>query len=124
MANKRKKKNYRWKLVGGPMYVDKRDKRYAGYVAEMKKTGVSPDETWSLDLTIALFVLPRLKLFKELTISYPCGMTMDGWYAELDKMIAAFELICSEKAFPTKDEQSKINAGLDSFRKYFEALWW
>ena len=119
-----RKNGHVWTHKGGPMCVGRDDGRYAEYREEQKKTGVSPDETWNLDVTIAEFVLPRLKLFKEKTIGVPCCFgTMEEWHAELDRMIRAFELMCDDKAFGS-ESQNEIDAGLDSFRKYFQALWW
>ena len=119
-----RKNGHVWTHKGGPMCVGRDDGRYAEYREEQKKTGVSPDETWNLDVTIAEFVLPRLKLFKEKTIGVPCCFgTMEEWHAELDRMIRAFELMCDDKAFGS-ESQKEIDAGLDSFRKYFQALWW
>lgn len=64
--------------------------------AELKKKGVyvNPRETWALDCTIAEFVLPRLKKFKKISLTYP-GIgeadTPEKWDAILDKMILAFQ---------------------------------
>lgn len=66
--------------------------------AELKKNGVyvNPKDLWNLDITIAEFVLPRLKKFKELTLTYPEfdeASTFKGWVETLDKMILAFQYI-------------------------------
>lgn len=112
-----------WKHQGGLMYVDKKDQRYDDYKKVQKETGVSPDETWNLDTTIAMFILPRIRMFKQQTIGVPCDFkSMDEWHAELDKMIVAFELLSGEECID--DRQEKIDKGLDAFRKYFQALWW
>lgn len=53
---------------------------------------------WSLDITIANFVLPRLKRFKKENIGYPGIDEMDTpekWDEALDKMILAFEYVIS-----------------------------
>ena len=113
-----------WTHKGGPMHVGKDDHRYAEYREEQKRTGVSPDETWNLDMTIAAFALPRLRLFKERTTGVPCCFgSMDEWHAELDRMILAMELLSNDQ-FIHEYEQRKIEEGLASFCKYFQALWW
>lgn len=108
----------------------------------LKKQGlyVNPNETWSLDITIAKFILPRLKLFKKLTNGYPGTGEMDTfekWIKAIDKMIWSFEKILSEDNYygikicgnPNwKEEynqiQSKIDEGLMLFTKWFQSLWW
>lgn len=66
----------------------------------LKKHGkyVPYSDLWSLDITIAEFVLPRLKKFKKENISYP-GIdemnTSEKWDEALDKMILAFEYVIS-----------------------------
>lgn len=47
----------------------------------------------SLDITLAKFILPRLKFFRKNTCSYPYGFTFEEWKDILNKMILAFELI-------------------------------
>lgn len=55
-------------------------------------------DLWNLDITIANFVLPRLKKFKEENDGYPEREEMDTpekWNEALDKMILAFEYVVS-----------------------------
>jgi hypothetical protein len=54
--------------------------------------GFSDSDTYSLDVTITKFVLPRLKRFKELHCGFPNGFTMETWDETIDKMINAFEI--------------------------------
>lgn len=67
----------------------------------LKKHGkyVPYSDLWSLDITIAKFVLPRLKKFKKENIGYPCIEEMDTpekWDEALDKMILAFEYAANQ----------------------------
>ena len=66
----------------------------------LKKYGkyVPYSDLWSLNITIANFVLPRLKRFKKENIGYPGIDEMDTpekWDEALDKMILAFEYVIS-----------------------------
>ena len=89
----------------------------------MKKKHMYKD-TWNLDYYIAKFILPRLKLFKKVTMGFPCDLkSINEWYDILDKMIAAF-MILSTDEINTQDEQKIVNEGLDLFRKYYQDLWW
>lgn len=57
---------------------------------------VNPKETWSLDITFAKYIIPRLKKFKKLNNGYPGDEEMDTpekWDDALDKMIQAFEYV-------------------------------
>lgn len=57
---------------------------------------VNPKETWSLDVNLAKYIIPRLKKFKELNNGYPSISEMDTpekWDEALDKMIQAFEYV-------------------------------
>ena len=85
---------------------------------------IKMSEIYDLYGTIAEFVLPRLKLFKEKTISYPLNMTEKEWDKKLQKMIDAFDLIVKEdmKIYNEK-EIKKIEKGLKLFAKYFRDLW-
>ena len=63
------------------------------------KYPVQTQETYSLYSNIAEYILPRLKLFKKLTIARPVGDetdTLENWKEILDKMILAFEYIIDE----------------------------
>lgn len=81
-------------------------------------------DTWNLDYYIAKFILPRLKLFKKVTIGFPCDLkSINEWYDILDKMIAAFKILSTDE-INTQDEQKIVNEGLDLFRKYYQDLWW
>ena len=99
---------------------------------------VNPKETWSLDITFAKYIIPRLKKFKELNNGYP-GIeevnTPEKWDEALDKMIQAFEYVANEfdwwvdnPKYDCFDEEKRrqvvINEGLQLFAKYYMNLWW
>lgn len=105
----------------------------------LKKHGkyVPYSDLWSLDITIANFVLPRLKKFKKENIGYPGIEEMDTpekWDEALDKMILAFEYVVHNYGWyvvnPKKYEQDElkrrcavIDEGLQLFAKWFQYLW-
>lgn len=109
----------------------------------LKKQGlyVNPKETWNLDVTLARYILPRLKLYKKLTIAYPgCGEanTFEKWVEILDKMIWSFEQVascyeCEEWKFDMNDSSwrekmrtmnKRMDDGLMLFAKYYRSLGW
>lgn len=86
-------------------------------------------ETWSLDVSLAKLILPRLKRFKEITIGIPADKNEGEWNNDLDKMIAAFEWYASEKCFDWGDPQLNKNRemadeGIKLFAENYNKLWW
>lgn len=94
--------------------------------------GWSDDETWSLDITVSDYLVPRLKRLKELKHGHPsCFQTMEEWNEILDKMIYAFTECSNEfnREYPgtvskERARQRKIKIGLNLFAKHFQNLWW
>lgn len=119
-------------------------------VIKKKKASSIDRDTWALDYTIAKFALPRLKRFKEISITYPGTEevpTPEAWNEILDKMIFSMEYIIqdnSNNSIGVELHQQSLNGeiskekwlerekkygeqvqeGLDLFGKYFRALWW
>lgn len=87
---------------------------------------ITREETWNLDQTIARFIIPRLKLFKEVKDCYPRQFErIEEWNVILDKMLDAFSVIATKTFLERSDSETKIvNEGLDLFRKHFNDLWW
>ena len=76
---------------------------------------VNPKECWDLDYTIAQFVLPRLKKFKEDNEGYPIDgdmNTFEKWQEALDKMILAFEYIVTKDDWWFNQPQYDYSDGL------------
>lgn len=126
MVRKRKSGRGRYEFVGGFILLDKGDKREDEFSETRRRTGVSPDETWSLDISIARFLVPRLRMFKELTCGYPACLKggLDEWRRIIGKMERAFKLIAQDKTTYSESEHNAIEKGLDLFRMYFHSLWW
>jgi hypothetical protein len=101
-------------------------------------------DTWNLDHTLALIILPALKQFKEQKQSYALiekkdwikesyediqdGFSAEAWDDILDEMIFAFEYVGSDDptidlSKETEEYQNRVNKGFELFGKYFRALW-
>ena len=124
--------------------VEENDERYESIAAEKQEIGMTRDETWDLKTNIAIFMTPRLKLFKSYVCGHPSNLkNQQEWYDILDKIIFAFESSLKDeddilqkyldkydktdseresKAF--NDWQNDISDGLKLFAEYFNALWW
>lgn len=106
---------------------------------------INPRECWNLDLTIADFIVPRLKQFKKDNNGYPGRDDMDTpekWDAALDKMIRAFELakidifdlpsVWDNEKMTWKpgwekrieELEAEKQEGLMLFAKWYDHLWW
>jgi len=81
-------------------------------------------ELWNLDITIARFILPRLKRFKKIKQGHPATLTEQQWDKCLQKMIVAFALVLAKMDFNRKpQEKEQVKEGLELFAKYLEGLW-
>jgi hypothetical protein len=112
-----------------PLHVESSDVGYDHHVKQLRQRGFSDSETWSLDVVISKFILPRLKRFKEVNNGYPGHLTPEGWNEIIDKMIFAFEFnITMDEWSSNKEgfdaEVAKYEEGMQLFAKYFRDLWW
>jgi len=94
------------------------------------KRGFSDDVVWNFDYSIAKWILPRLKRFREIDLSLPTNITDDEWKVILDKIIEAFELIKFEWEDEYnsiideyKEREEKIKEGLRLFVEHYGDLW-
>lgn len=87
------------------------------------------EELWNLDVTIAKFILPRLKRYKKSTRCHPAEITEKQWDTILDKMIFSFNFFATDKRwaieiFTNEKIWKKVDEGLELFAKWFGSLWW
>lgn len=94
------------------------------YKLQRLERGFDDTETWNLYYTIAGFVLPRLKRFKEVTMGYPAVMSENEWNECLDKMIFAFETVLKEDDAIDSCDNEKVEEGLSLFAKHYFNLGW
>lgn len=97
------------------------------HLIQRLRYGFDDSDTWSLDMTMAKWLVPRLKRFQKLSIGVPeFEMTQVEWSTILYKMIVAFELIANqyEADEPLWHNDPRVEEGLNLFRKYYLSLWW
>ena len=104
-------------------------KRVLRHWWQRRTRGFDDSETYSLDMTLAQHILPRLKRFKELNFGMPGEFqTLEEWELILDSMIEAFELSANQferdMFFLTDEEKLNLQIGLNNFAKYYRNLWW
>lgn len=115
----------------GPFGLRWRDKRWPKYLWQKITRGYADCELWNLDVTIAEFILPRLKTFSEQCISCPnwfyeeCasqGMKSDdiyeAWRDKLEEMVGSLENYLKDPYNPTKEE-----ANGELFAEIWPHLW-
>lgn len=116
------------------------DKRHPLWWWQRRTRGFDDRELWSLDYTIAKFVYPRLRAFREQSPVTPCisinpeqAPTKEEWAAAdkewdaiMDEMVEGFRLMAEESACWDGDPVSlaKVDQSLDLFREWFHGLWW
>lgn len=104
-----------WRLV----------KRSIRFWWQRRTRGWDDGDTWSLDNTIAKFVLPRLKRFKELNNGFPGEFTSGEWDKVLDDMIYALTISANGHwNAPDDADWKRVQRGHELFGKYFNDLWW
>jgi len=122
MKNKNKKP-VDIKYIGVPnicfSLTDADDKREIQFKQQRIERGFDDSETWSLRDTIAKFIIPRLKVFKEVSIKKVKKK-------RINKMIRAFELVARDKGLfiLTDEELKEYKKGMKIFHKDFLGLWW
>lgn len=94
-----------------------------------KKKGLSKitnQEVYSLNITLAKFILPRIIKFKELADSYPSQLnSIEEWHYILDQIIWSLDKHIKDdlSSKTTENEINKYNNGMMLFAKYFADLW-
>lgn len=94
------------------------DKRHEMWKTQRETRGFDDTELWNLDNTIAQFILPRLKVFKEIEIQH--GENVE-WIEELDKIINVFQLVVDDGY--NMSYYTRIKEGLLVFAEHFTRLW-
>jgi hypothetical protein len=101
------------------------DKRHFKWFFQRRKRGFDDRETWSLDATIAEFILPRLKRFQDIHPDMPMDLDEKQWHNSIKEMIDAFEIIASDNYYSMNKKQSLVvRKGLNKFKNYYMDLWW
>lgn len=91
-------------------------------------------DTWGMDTTLAMIVVPMLKQLKATKRGVPYDLTEEEWNVILDEMIWAFTEIAAglneEEFFENgidwdglKVYNERIDKGTALFGKYYRALW-
>lgn len=99
------------------------DDNWSEYEKQRIEYGFDESELWTLDATIAKFILPRLKMFRKYNYSTPDSINKVEWDHILDEMIIGFELIVSDRKKSDMEKEFEEKS-LDLFRQWFRNLWY
>lgn len=101
------------------------------FAQQRLERGFDDSDTWSLDYTLACWLLPRLKRFREVTPAVPSSLpNMEAWQEILEKI--EFSLQCTiddlkplgqQKLVPL-DQHPRWAEGYKLLGEWMMALWW
>lgn len=101
------------------------------YKQQRFEQGFDDTETWHMDRTIALFIIPRLKKFIELNNGIPSGETVESYDEKLKFIISAFEnYYASNKYYESVDDAERkqltddVKQAVEYLSKLWFELWW
>lgn len=93
-------------------------------------TKIQDNELWSLDFTLAKYILPRLEKYKNMErMGYPSKLSGEKeWDEILDKMIYSFKYVIERDKYyfdynTEKERIEKYKEGMNLFAEYFMDLW-
>lgn len=109
------------------------DKRHFRWFKQRRQRGFDDRDLWNLDTTMARFILPRLKAFRECYGGCPSEFLdendkgihegMKRWEKIQNEIIEVFEILVRDDMKEQFENQTKIDKGLRLFGKYFQHYW-
>lgn len=126
------------------MSLVKEGENYEQFHERLRTSQPDGSEVYSLDYTLACFLLPRLKLLKRQFNNHPRWLKKEleenpteenkisyeryrDFHDALNKMIFTFNWYSSDRqwSYDCQDEEwnKRIRDGLDAFSEHYEALW-
>ena len=101
------------------------------YKQQRFEQGFDDTETWHMDRTIALFIIPRLKKFIELNNGIPTGETVESYNEKLNFIINAFEnYYATNRYYESVDDAERkqltddVKKAVEYLSKLWFELWW
>jgi hypothetical protein len=81
------------------------DKRLKKFIISQELLGIDRSEAWSLNASLAAFLVPRLEMLAVNTKSTPPGLSMSKWRRIIKQMAKGFRFYT--EGWPEFDEFSK-----------------
>lgn len=99
------------------------DDRWCKYKGQRLSRGFDDSETWSLDATIAKFIVPRLERFIEIYKDF-VDDSKDHFIPKMEKALKSFKMYTNDTDLYNKENYDEMMEGLRAFAEIFPALWW
>lgn len=102
--------------------TDKKDDREINYSKQRIERGFDDSETWSLDGTIAKFIVPRLERFLEIN---PCKES-EEFKKDCNLFLNSMKYYKNHQIpnYLESEEYKLFKEGLEAFPRIFNGLWW
>ena len=101
------------------------------YKQQRFENGFDDTETWHMDRTIALFIIPRLKKFIQVNNGIPNGETIETYNEKLNFIISTFEnYYATNKYYESVDDNERkqltddVKIALEYLTKLWFEMWW
>ncbi len=99
------------------------------YRKQRDEWGFDDTETWHLDKTFALFMIPRLKRYIEVNNGFPSGETEESYNEKLHYIVKTFEEYYIETEEQTsldkeKERITNVNKAVKLLSDLWLELWW
>ena len=101
------------------------------YKQQRFENGFDDTETWHMDRTIALFIIPRLKKFIQVNNGIPNGETIETYNEKLNFIISAFEnYYATNKYYESVDDDERkqltddVKLAVEYLSKLWFEMWW
>lgn len=129
------------KESAGPIKTKGDAKRAEKFRKQIIRKGYCDADLWSLNTSLAEYILPQLREFRNCTGGHPCSLkSTEAWQAIIDKMIWAFDMLIQENDWPNWETKKKgetdnqwlrrleaireeMQKGFELFGKWFPHLW-
>ena len=99
------------------------------YKKQREENGFDDTETWHLDKTFALFIIPRLKRFIKVNNGFPNGETYESYIEKLKFIVKSFEEYYYEEDNDSsleieKERLQNAKNAVNTLSQLWFHLWW
>jgi len=114
--------------IAEEVYKDEPEK-LEKYKKQREERGFDDTETWHLDKTIALFLLPRLKRYLQVNNGFPSGETEQSFNEKLNFIVKSFEEYYQDENIEVsleieKERLSNAKKAVAMLAELWFDLWW
>jgi len=114
--------------IAEEVYKDEPEK-LEKYKKQRDQNGFDDTETWHLDKTLALFLIPRLKRYIQVNNGFPNGETEDSFNEKLNYIVKSFEEYYQDENIEVsleleKERLSNAKKAVAILGELWFDLWW